>query len=215
MEPIMSEKSDAASSPPPKPIMPGFEIALMVKAGLLMAGGVLLPLAVLWAIASSFVNDSYVETLTSINRMQMMLVGVTVLSGLLQVVLVGCVVGVLALLASHKIVGPLVRFEQSVRSLGRGNLRQTISFRRGDQDQHLPLVYRELVARLRGRIEQAGEARRAIADFRRELTKEGGSRPLMEEERVRLATLLLSCVEKLHPSCPFQQGSEVRRHDHG
>lgn len=56
-----------------------------------------------------------------------------VLTTLVTTLIVGVLVAVLTLLVSHRIAGPMFRFEQDLKEIGKGDLQKKIHIRDGDQ----------------------------------------------------------------------------------
>lgn len=149
----------------------GFLLRLIMKVGFVLGCGVLVPAGVFWLITAHLEANTYMEVLYNINRFQLSLLQVTVLSAAGQVLLAGVLIAVIALLASHKIAGPLIRFERYVHALGEGNLRQKVTFRKGDQNISLPDTFNKLCERLRKRIKTAQNVRATLEEIRQDIGK--------------------------------------------
>jgi len=79
---------------------------------------------------------------------------------MLGIVVVFALVGAMAVFESHRIAGPIYRFEKTLRALITGELRQRIALRRGDNFTHLVPVINELAAR----YEAAARAERLVRE---------------------------------------------------
>ncbi|MFI3187283.1 MAG: hypothetical protein QX198_15005 [Methylococcaceae bacterium] len=80
--------------------------------------------------------------------------GISILIGNVVSILVAGTVAVISVLyASHKIAGPLYRFETLCEQVGNGNLDSLASLRENDQLQELSLAFVTMVAKLRNQRE--------------------------------------------------------------
>ncbi len=79
---------------------------------------------------------------------------------LLGIVAVFGLVGAMAVFESHRIAGPIYRFEKCLKALIAGELPQRIALRRGDNFTHLVPVINELAAR----YETAARAERLVRE---------------------------------------------------
>lgn len=185
------------AGPNSPPIALGFALRLVLKVGLLLVGGVMLLSAVFWALTAQMEANSYNEALQNIDETRLALVRVTVLSALGQVVVMGGVIAAVALLASHKIAGPLIRFERQVRDLAEGNFRQRIQFRKGDQNQSLTGAFDALSGRLRQRVTAARAAEGNLREVMEELAEDPGTGAMAGERAVQVAERMRREAEAL------------------
>ncbi|MDI6756682.1 MAG: methyl-accepting chemotaxis protein [Endomicrobiia bacterium] len=98
-----------------------------------------------------------VEELVKFNhpRIQMLLgrVNYALLAGFA----VSCAtVALAALYLTHKIAGPLYRFQKSMEAVGRGDLTHTVKIRKGDELKDIEISFNEMIKNLREKI-LAGE----------------------------------------------------------
>ena len=122
----------------------GFQVGFLVRFGLAIALGAAVGGAAVYALLSRDLG-SYVESPTVITGVQRTVWGAAALSVLVQAVLSGVIVTSLALLASHKIVGPTVRLARLLREVCRGKLPGHVRFRRGDQAGRLETQFNEVI----------------------------------------------------------------------
>ncbi|MBI5095234.1 MAG: methyl-accepting chemotaxis protein [Candidatus Hydrogenedentes bacterium] len=90
------------------------------------------------------------------------LIWVCVFSGAGQLLLVGILVSGVALYASHRIAGPLIRLEHGLRGLAQGDLTAKLQFRRGDQDRSLPGAFDALREDVSQRVATARDTARDL-----------------------------------------------------
>jgi hypothetical protein len=112
---------------------------------------------------------TYAQNVSILSNVQKWEVGAAILSALIQVALTGALVGGLALLASHKVAGPMVRLVGALRGIVQGRLPDPVAFRRGDQVGKVEDEFNEVSRLIRVRHESAQTR------LRRELDAPGGA----------------------------------------
>lgn len=157
----------------PRQIRLGFSLGLAGKVGCILLLGLLIHVSLFWLVSLYLSGAEYGETIRSLDLLQLMLFSFTLGSCLVQMALACLLVCAVGVLASHKIAGPLVRYRRAVYALGEGDLRQSISFRAGDEDQRLPEALRAAKDRVIRHLEGAHAAQRRLEEVRDDL----GSRP--------------------------------------
>ncbi|NIA12675.1 MAG: hypothetical protein GWP08_01250 [Nitrospiraceae bacterium] len=168
------------------PIAWAFHLRLIAKIGLLLVLGTMTPAALFWLATDRTVAQNYLEAFIQFDTLRIVLLRTTVVSAAAQVVLVGGLIAGLAVLASHKIAGPLVRLDHNLRKLAEGSLNQTLRFRRGDQDRSLPAAFEALRVRLRDRVRTAEMALAELQAIQRGLADlKPGALSASELERTR------------------------------
>lgn len=148
----------------------GFQLRFIAKTGALMAAGAFVPVGILWIVTSRFAANTYFEIFRDLSDLHIKLLWVSVFSAAGQFLLVGLVASAIALFASHRVAGPLIRLEHALRELASGNLAVKLQFRRGDQDKSLPIAFHSACRTLHRRIEiarnTAAELRTLAAELR-------------------------------------------------
>jgi len=71
---------------------------------------------------------------------------------LLTTGILGVVAVLVTLLASHKIAGPIYRFEKDIQQVGEGDLRHRIRIRKNDQFQELAVSLNQMIDGLSSRV---------------------------------------------------------------
>ena len=176
-----------------------------MKFGVLLIVSVLIPACIVFLVSARQVGSSYGEALRAVKTVELALVQVTAVSVAAQLVLAGLLVAAISMLASHKIAGPLIRFERCVRQIGEGGLDQTITFREGDQNRSLIAAFHSLSGRLRRRVLSARSAEDNLRMLQREI--EANSSGLNEEEVRQYAGRMREELETLRKAGTFQASS--------
>jgi methyl-accepting chemotaxis protein len=79
-----------------------------------------------------------------------------------QVVVFLAIITILAALISHRIAGPLFRFEQSARLLGEGDLTHRVALRSGDELTEMQRAFNEMAAQLQTKVQKDRHLARRI-----------------------------------------------------
>lgn len=123
------------------------------------------------------------------------------LSNLVAVVLVGAAGIISALYASHKIAGPLFRFEALCEDIGDGKFETVTQLREGDQLQELGQAFTNMVEKLRQRSDLRS---RLLSDIKGHIVFCSGNAGvnLSPEQKNAIATMekLLAELEHLETS---------------
>ena len=133
--------------------IPGsFQRAFVLKfCGVVVVGCVLFA-AALYAYSSQAVTTAFVDSRLRVLRMTdylwPMLAWATTIVGLLS----AATCGLLVMLLSHRIAGPLYRLERVARSVGQGDLAQHVRLRERDELKQMAGAMDEMVQELRTRI---------------------------------------------------------------
>lgn len=108
-------------------------------------------------LTSTYVDSKLVIQSTSLAIMPSVIFTVLITTGIL------CVVAVLVtLLASHKIAGPIYRFEKDIAQVAEGNLRHRIRIRKNDQFQELAVSLNRMIDGLSLRISAVKDEAEAL-----------------------------------------------------
>jgi HAMP domain-containing protein len=129
--------------------------------------------------------------------------GVSIMLGnLVSIVVAGTVAVISVLYASHKIAGPLYRFETLCREIGNGNFDTETHLREHDQLQELAQSFKVMVTKLRRRREMRNQL---VDESNQHLAFLAASDNLSEEQRNRLMALAESMEQlRLSESMSFE-----------
>jgi len=99
---------------------------------------------------------------------------------LVQMTLYFGIITILAAVISHRIAGPLYRFEASAKTLAQGDLTHRVALRAGDELAEMQETFNEMAASLQTRVQKDRQLARRIAGKLETLSKrleDGGLRP--------------------------------------
>ncbi len=174
---------------PQQPIQPFFSLAFQLRycVGLLAlsAAGAI----VFFQFFDNRLDEGYLASLLTLHELQLLLpVVLTVLAGL-QILIIFLLSLAILVFVSHRIAGPVFRYEQALQGIVAGDLRQKVRTRRTDQLKPLVTALNDFQAAMRGRF---GQLRRLQAEVDAALAAaERGT--WTEAERERLGRLAAEC----------------------
>ena len=129
-----------------------FQARFIIKfLGILIAGGGL-------SVCLTFLNNQdtltavYANSKLSIQNTSLAIMPSVVFTTLVTTLALGAVAVVLTLLTSHKIAGPMFRFEKDINRISQGDLKSRIHIRKGDQFQELAVSLNHMIDALADRI---------------------------------------------------------------
>jgi methyl-accepting chemotaxis protein len=79
-----------------------------------------------------------------------------------QVMIYLAIITVFSAMISHRIAGPLFRFEQSARQLGEGDLTHRVALRSGDELTEMQRAFNEMAAQLQTKVQKDRHLARRI-----------------------------------------------------
>ena len=129
-----------------------FKFCLIVVAGSLLIGAILL------ALTAGTTTVAIENTKVSVKNTADFLWPIIIITLLLVTLFSGLAVGILSLLISHKISGPLYRIKEEVKKLRSGDLTANFHIRKGDQLQELANDLKEMSANLQDKLKQMKES---------------------------------------------------------
>ncbi|QPK63915.1 HAMP domain-containing protein [Methylomonas sp. LL1] len=165
-------------------IQKGFQGRFILTAfAIILLSGLFSALLIYWIAGDDLRAQSQSVHVNIVNTWERL--GISIMIGnLVSVVLAGAVAVVSVLYASHKIAGPLYRFETLCREVGDGNLDAATHLRANDELQQLAKSFSDMVDKLRDNRE--GQARQ-LADINQSLSALAVSDNLTTEQRNILA----------------------------
>ena len=116
-----------------KPIQLDFSLIFQVKYCLAMMGGSLLTSLILYAYLDHGLGSSYFDSLMTLRNLEQALPSSLIITFVIQLVLILILTIAINLFVSHKIGGPVYRYEHSLKTILKGDLRLDVRTREGDQ----------------------------------------------------------------------------------
>jgi methyl-accepting chemotaxis protein len=112
-----------------------FQTRFIVKFILVLVIGGVISVGLTMLTTRGTLTTSYVNSRLLIQNTPLAIMPSVVLTTLITIVVVGIVIAIVTLLVSHKIAGPMYRFEKDIERIAGGDLKNHINLRKGDQFQ--------------------------------------------------------------------------------
>lgn len=133
-------------------IKKNFQTKFILKFCLLLLIGVIISTGLLFifsqdTLTSSFQNSRLVIENTAIAILPAVIYTALITLGLLTIATI-----VVTLIISHKIAGPMFRFEKELKEIGDGNLTKKVSLRKNDQAEEFAVCLNKMTASLREKV---------------------------------------------------------------
>ncbi len=110
-----------------------FQVKFMLKFCLLILSGMVVSTAVLLLFTRGTLTTSFQESRLAIENTALSILPSVLLTNLITLGLVTLASAVVILFVTHKVVGPMIRFEQDIAVIGQGDLTKKIGLRSKDQ----------------------------------------------------------------------------------
>lgn len=110
-----------------------FQAGFILKFILVLVLGGVLSVVITLLTTNSTLTSSYDGARLVIEKTSFAILPSVVITSLITTLVIGIVAVVVTLLVSHKIAGPMYRFEKDIEDIGAGNLQKKIRIRDGDQ----------------------------------------------------------------------------------
>jgi methyl-accepting chemotaxis protein len=103
-------------------------------------------------------TTSYVDARLVIQDTPLAILPSVILTTLITIVVVGVIAAIVMLLVSHKIAGPMFRFEKDIERIAGGDLKSHIHLRKGDQFQEMVTTLNTMIDSLNSKVSEIRQA---------------------------------------------------------
>lgn len=129
-----------------------FQAKFILKFCLLLLAGVIVSMALLFFFSQDTLTSSFHNSRLVIKNTGLVILPSIVYTGLITLVLLTIGTVIVILFISHKIAGPMFRFEKELREIGEGNLTKKVLLRNKDQAAELADAINEMTATLQKKV---------------------------------------------------------------
>lgn len=140
----------------------GFQIRFILRFFLILILGGVVTVALTLVITQDTLTSTYVDSHLVIQSTSLAIMPSVIFTTLLTTGVLGMVVILVTLLASHKIAGPIYRFEKDIAQVADGDLRHRIQIRKNDQFQELAVSLNQMLDALFSRISAVKDEAEAL-----------------------------------------------------
>lgn len=149
--------------------------------------------AVLYPFLSSEMSNELTTGHRNVQNIKQQMAVVIIVGNVLAIIITALATTVIVINITHKIAGPLYRFEKLCKEIGNGNLNVYSGLREKDQLEGLSEAFGEMITQLRDRRsgQQASieEARKNLDELQKNLSDPDASKKLIGSIGKRLASL--------------------------
>jgi len=132
-----------------KPIEPVFSLRFQLKYSVAMVIGSVLASMALFFYLDQGLGEGYFESLVTLSNLEEAIPSYLVMSFGVQLVLIFLITIAIHLFVSHKIAGPVYRYELALTSILKNDLRYDVRTRQGDQLKSMVTALNTFIASMR------------------------------------------------------------------
>jgi methyl-accepting chemotaxis protein len=99
-------------------------------------------------------TTSFVDSRLVIQDTPLVILPSVVLTTVISILVVGIIAAIVMLLVSHKIAGPMFRFEKDIERITGGDLKSHINLRKGDQFQEMVKTLNTMIDSLNSKVSE-------------------------------------------------------------
>jgi len=110
-----------------------FQIQFIIKFCLIILAGVIISTALLIFLSQGTLTSSFQNSRLVIQKTGLAIIPAVLYTNLITLCLISAITVFVTLFISHKIAGPIYRFEKEMKNIALGNLSKKISLRKNDQ----------------------------------------------------------------------------------
>ena len=135
-----------------------FQARFIVKFVIILVAGGILSVGLTFLNTQDTLTAVYANSKLTIQNTSLAIMPSVVFTMLITTLVLGLVVVAVTLLVSHKIAGPMFRFEKDIQRIASGDLQSRIQIRKGDQFQELAVCLNQMVEGLAGKLTEVRQA---------------------------------------------------------
>ena len=159
-------------------IKKGYQARFIFKFCLLVLVGGLLSTGLLYALSRGTLTSSFENSRLTVESTSVAILPAVVYTNLITLLLITVATILVVLYVSHKIAGPLFRFEKDLSEIAQGDLTKVIRLRRKDEVKDMAETLNRMTASLRERLVEV----QARLDEAAEQAEEDGASDAVKEK---------------------------------
>ena len=129
-----------------------FQFKFILKFCLLILAGVVLSTCLLFLFSQDTLTSSFSQSRLVIKNTSMAILPAVIYTNLITLGLISLSAIFVILFISHKIAGPMFRFEKEIKEIGEGNLTNKITLRKKDQITEIAQCLDKMIASLHDKV---------------------------------------------------------------
>ena len=142
----------------------GFQTKFIIKFVLVLILGGAISIALTLFSTQGTLTSTFVNSKLLIQNTSLAIMPSVIYTNLVTTAVVGLIMVMVALLVSHKIAGPMYRFEKDIERITNGDLKSRVKLRKGDQFKLLAISLNIMLDQLNANLTDIKKQTAAIAD---------------------------------------------------
>jgi methyl-accepting chemotaxis protein len=130
-----------------------FQTRFILKFCLLLLLGVIISTGLLFIFSQDTLTSSFEDSRLQIKSTGLAILPSVILTNLMTLALIALASVGITLFVSHRIAGPLFRFEKDLKDIGKGDLTKRVSLRRKDQMMAIAKAMNEMAGGLQKKVQ--------------------------------------------------------------
>jgi len=155
-----------------------FQFKFILKFCLLILAGVIISTSLLFLFSQGTLTSSFHQSRLVIKNTAVAILPAVIYTNLITLGLISLAAIVVTLFVSHKIAGPLFRFEKDIKEIGQGDLTKKIGLRKKDQITDMADSLNKMTASLN---EKVLDIRTGVEHLVKSAAKQNAPQGLIEE----------------------------------
>jgi methyl-accepting chemotaxis protein len=155
-----------------------YQFNFILKFCLLVFGGALVSMGLLFLLSKGTLTFSFEHSRLIVKDTAFAILPAIILTNITTLVIVTLATIVVVLFVSHKIAGPMFRFEQDVKEIGQGNLTKVVRIRQKDQLKDFTGSLNHMTSSLHAKVL---EIRKGLEQLHGSARQQDASEKLIEE----------------------------------
>lgn len=135
-----------------------FQTRFIVRFILVLIVGGIISVGLTLMTTRGTLTTSYVDARLVIQDTPLAILPSVIWTTLITIVVVGIIAAIVMLLFSHKIAGPMFRFEKDIERIAGGDLKSHIHLRKGDQFQEMVTTLNTMIDSLNSKVSEIRQA---------------------------------------------------------
>lgn len=149
-----------------------FQFKFIIKFCLILIAGIIISTGLVFLFSQETLTSSFDNSRLVVENTGYAIMPVLIITNLITLGIITLAVIIVTLFVSHKIAGPMFRFEQDIKKIAKGNLLVRINLRQKDQFSEMADAFNDMSAGLHGKIIQIDRQIDRILNSKSEYNKD-------------------------------------------
>ena len=159
-----------------------FQSEFILKFCALVALGCIVFGVILYALSSKTLTTSFENSRLVVKSTADYLLPGLLFGGMIVGILTAIVTSIIVVLMTHRVVGPMYRFEKQAEKIGSGELSSDLKIRKKDQFQNFVTAFNKMTNDLNGGVSKVVDVSEKLGDLIEKLSDSSGNELLLKED---------------------------------